>query len=156
MGIYAIARSVGARVRVALFVLGATIFSFVLFPFHLYWYVLVDIEAYLLLLLAMSLLWTGRTWQCLGVSLVGLLFKEFLGIPGLIACVTIALDARLGLRKRVALASSATRYPGWSCLYLGSDQRHPLRNWGWRWVRSSCSTGPGSRSRVQAWTSSPS
>ena len=107
VGIYAIARSVGARVRVALFVLGATVFSFVLFRFHLYWYVLVDIEAYLLLLLAMSLLWKGRTWQCLGVSLVGLLLKEFLRIPGLVACVTIALDGRLALKNRIALASLA-------------------------------------------------
>ena len=100
LGLYALARSLGASIRVAVFVLGATVFSFVTFRFHLYWYALVDIEAYLLLLLSMWFLWTGRTWHCLAVSLIGLFFKEFLGIPGLLACLSLFLDDRRPMSRR--------------------------------------------------------
>ncbi len=107
LGLYALARSLGASIRVAVFVLGATVFSFVTFRFHLYWYALVDIEAYLLLLLSMWFLWTGRTWHCLAVSLIGLFFKEFLGIPGLLACLSLFLDDRRPMSRRVVMSGLA-------------------------------------------------
>lgn len=86
-GSYLLSRAVGASKNIATYSLLSIALSFSLIRFHLYWYALVDIEAYLLLLPAMLALWKGKLRTCLLISLIGTLFKEFLIIPGLLACV---------------------------------------------------------------------
>jgi hypothetical protein len=80
-GTFALARCFTGSFRRALLPVAAVGLTGTYGKHPLFFYTLIDIEAFALSVLAIWLLVSGRWWWCFLVSCVGLLFKEWLGVP---------------------------------------------------------------------------
>jgi hypothetical protein len=96
---FAIARDVGASQRSALLAMSAAALAHYHVRGPLFFYSLIEVESLSLVMLAMLLLWRERQAACLAVGAVGLLVKEWLLIPAVIACFELL---RQGVRTRDA------------------------------------------------------
>jgi hypothetical protein len=99
MAVFVLARSFTRRLGHALLpmVLLGSYFTHVKIALH--FYAFVDVAAYPLMVLAFWALVQRRIGLCIAISCVGLLFKEFLAIPLLLAVVQLGLRA---VRQRSA------------------------------------------------------
>jgi hypothetical protein len=88
--VWALARSVGSRSLPAAMAAVVAALSFHVLKVPLFWYTLIDIEACLVMVWAMHLLLVGRTRSCLVMACVGVLLKEFLVIPAMLALLAMA------------------------------------------------------------------
>ena len=96
---FGIARDAGASQRSSLLAMTAAALAHYHVRGPLFFYSLIDVESLCLVMLAMFLLWRGRHAACLAVAAVGLLVKEWLLIPALVACFELL---RQGVRTRDA------------------------------------------------------
>ncbi len=102
------------RALVPMVLLGLT-FSHIKFP--LFFYTLVDVAAYPLMVLAFWALVTRRFRLCLLVSVVGVLFKEFLVVPLILLLIQLGRDF-WRTRSKAALAQLAVALALGACAIL--------------------------------------
>jgi hypothetical protein len=90
MSIFMLARCFVADYRHALMPMIILGLSYSHTKIPLFFYTLVDVSAYPLIVVAFWALITKRPRVCLAVSSIGLLFKEFMGIPWLLLCLSLS------------------------------------------------------------------
>lgn len=104
--VWALAFSVSRRALPAATVTIIAAMSFHVAKVPLFWYTLIDVEACLVMVWALHALLRGRPVLCLLLSCVGMLMKEFLIIPALMALIVMATN-RAPRRLSPLLLSSA-------------------------------------------------
>ena len=114
VSIFLFARWAGATAPGALSIMAALGFYYFHVRHPLFFYSLVDIEAFPVMLLAVWALLAGRRGLCLVLACVGLFFKEFLIVPALL----VALEA-VREWKRSGWDPGARRQWGFALLALG-------------------------------------
>jgi hypothetical protein len=92
IGIFALARSRQVSLTQAVMIMAFMGLSFQHIKFPLFFYTLVDIAAYPLIVIAFLFLITKRYLFCALISLLGLLFKEFLAIPWILLIYALFVE----------------------------------------------------------------
>jgi hypothetical protein len=116
--VYLMACNVGARHRTGLIVMAVAALSHFQVRGPLFFYSLIDVEALSVVMLAMLLLWQGHRAASLAVAAVGLLAKEWLLIPALVAGAELLRDATRNRGDRGDRSDRDMR--AWIALALGA------------------------------------
>jgi hypothetical protein len=112
LSVFALARSRQASLTQAISIMVIMGLSFQHIKFPLFFYSLVDIAAYPLIMLAfLFLIKKQYVWSAL-ISLVGLLFKEFLAIPWILLIITLFFEYKRDRSKKSILLAGVVALLG--------------------------------------------
>jgi hypothetical protein len=118
IGIFALARSRQVSLAHAVIIMAIMGLSFQHIKFPLFFYTLVDIAAYPLIVIAFLFLITKRYSFCALISLVGLLFKEFLAIPWILLIFALVVEYKRDRSTKSILLAGAVALLGISIILI--------------------------------------
>jgi hypothetical protein len=130
--VYGGARSVGrAGPTMASFVTACTALCYYHVRFPLFFWSMVDVAAYPLMLIAFHWIWRGKIWRAGLLGAFGLLFKEFLLLPWLVAVAQGALIAWRRRSRRHAARSALLFGLGLAVYVTPRKTLEVERSWQW-------------------------